>query len=52
MATVCAACHARIHRLRFVPARCWSSRFVELWAEQHPGAPLQLPLPFVEAAHA
>ena len=42
--TLCAACHARLHRLgaihRWVP-----EPLLELWAEQHPGAPRQLQLP-------
>ena len=42
--TLCRACHARLHRLgtidRWVP-----DLLVQLWAEQHPGAPLQLQLP-------
>ena len=40
----CAACHARMHRLsamrRWIP-----EALAPLWAEQHPGAPLQLQLP-------
>ncbi len=39
--TVCAACHARIHRLlslwKWIPAL-----LAELWTEQHPGVPVQL----------
>ena len=42
--TLCAACHARLHRLgaihRWVP-----EPLLELWAELHPGAPRQLQLP-------
>ncbi|MCY4429712.1 MAG: HNH endonuclease signature motif containing protein [Rhodospirillales bacterium] len=42
--TLCRACHARLHRLgtidRWVP-----ELLSDLWAEQHPGAPLQLQLP-------
>jgi hypothetical protein len=38
---LCAACHARIHRLlalwKWIPAH-----LAELWAEQHPGVPVQL----------
>jgi hypothetical protein len=42
--TVCAACHARVHRLSAV--RRWiPEALAPLWAEQHPGAPLQLQLP-------
>jgi hypothetical protein len=44
--TACAACHARIHRLLAV--RVWlPDRLIELWTEQHPGAPVQLQLPLV-----
>ncbi len=39
--TLCAACHAQIHRLlslwKWIP-----ELLAELWAEQHPGVPLQL----------
>ena len=39
--TLCAACHARVHRLRSI--RRWLPEFlVLLWAEQHPGTPRQL----------
>jgi hypothetical protein len=42
--TLCAACHARLHRLsalrRWIP-----EALAPLWAEQHPGRPLQLQLP-------
>jgi hypothetical protein len=42
--TVCAACHARVHRLSAV--RRWiPETLAPLWAEQHPGSPLQLQLP-------
>jgi hypothetical protein len=42
--TVCAACHARVHRLSAV--RRWiPEALAPLWAEQHPGSPLQLQLP-------
>ena len=42
--TVCAACHARLHRLAAV--RRWiPEALAPLWAEQHPGSPLQLQLP-------
>jgi hypothetical protein len=42
--TVCAACHARMHRLSAV--RRWiPEALAPLWAEQHPGSPLQLQLP-------
>jgi hypothetical protein len=38
---LCAACHAQVHRLlsiwKWIPALV-----AELWAEQHPGAPVQL----------
>ena len=43
-------CHARIHKLAAPGRRGWlPPRLVELWIEQHPGAPVQLPL-FREAA--
>jgi hypothetical protein len=39
--TVCAGCHAQVHRLlsicKWIPAL-----LVELWVEQHPGAPVQM----------
>ena len=39
--TVCAACHARLHRLAAV--RVWlPDPLVPLWEEQHPGVPVQL----------
>jgi len=39
--TLCAACHARIHRLQAV--RHWlEPALVPLWQEQHPQAPWQL----------
>jgi hypothetical protein len=42
--TVCAACHARMHRLCAV--RRWiPEALAPLWAEQHPGRPLQLQFP-------
>ena len=42
--TLCRACHARLHRLRAIDR--WVPDLLEkLWAEQHPGAPLQLQLP-------
>lgn len=42
--TLCPRCHARIHKLVALD-RCWvTPRLMELWAEQHPGAPLQLQL--------
>jgi hypothetical protein len=42
--TVCAGCHARLHRLA---ALCvWMPELlVVLWIEQHPGVPVQLQLP-------
>jgi hypothetical protein len=47
--TLCAACHARIHRLgairSFLPAP-----LDQLWSEQHRGAPRQLQLPLERAA--
>lgn len=42
--TVCAACHARLHRLAAI--HIWIPELlVVLWEEQHPGAPVQLQLP-------
>jgi hypothetical protein len=39
--TLCAACHARLHRLRTL--RHWvEPALVPLWREQHPETPLQL----------
>jgi hypothetical protein len=44
--TLCAACHARVHRLGAI--RCWlPERLVELWAEQHQSVPMQLQFPAV-----
>jgi NMD protein affecting ribosome stability and mRNA decay len=42
--TVCAGCHARLHRLAAL--RIWIPELlVALWSEQHPGVPVQLQLP-------
>ena len=42
--TVCAGCHARLHRLATL--RAWIPELlVILWIEQHPGVPVQLQLP-------
>lgn len=42
--TVCAGCHARLHRLAAL--RAWlPDLLVALWIEQHPGVPVQLQLP-------
>jgi hypothetical protein len=42
--TVCAGCHARLHRLAAL--RVWIPELlVALWIEQHPGIPVQLQLP-------
>ncbi len=39
--TLCAACHARLHRLQGMNR--WIPRaLVELWGEQHPGVGIQL----------
>lgn len=39
--TLCAACHARVHRLSAI--RRWLPEdLVELWREQHPGLPEQM----------
>ena len=40
MITLCAGCHARVHRLRAID-RWVPELLLVLWAEQHPG-PLQL----------
>lgn len=42
---VCAACHARLHRLRAMD-RYLPPALVPLWAEQHPGTPLQQQMEF------
>ena len=39
--TLCARCHARIHRLRAL-RYLLEPALVPLWQEQHPGKPLQL----------
>jgi 5-methylcytosine-specific restriction endonuclease McrA len=42
--TVCAGCHARLHRLAAL--RVWIPELlVALWIEQHPDTPVQLQLP-------
>ncbi len=42
--TVCAGCHARLHRLAAL--RIWIPELlVALWIEQHPGVAVQLQLP-------
>jgi hypothetical protein len=47
LVAVCAACHARIHRL--LALRAWlPARLIELWAEQHPNTPVQLQLPLAD----
>jgi hypothetical protein len=41
LVTLCAGCHARVHRLLYL--RYWVPELMaELWEEQHPGRPLQL----------
>ena len=41
LVSLCAACHARVHRTRAM--RRWlPEALVPLWAEQHPGTPVQL----------
>jgi len=43
LVTLCAACHARLHRLATI--RVWIPEpLVPLWAEQHPGIPIQVQL--------
>jgi 5-methylcytosine-specific restriction endonuclease McrA len=42
--TVCAGCHARLHRLGAI--RLWIPELLAvLWEEQHPGVAVQLQLP-------
>lgn len=49
LVTLCAACHARLHRLRAV--RRWiPPRLLPLWEEQHPGVAMQLQLDLFGAA--
>lgn len=44
LVTVCAGCHARLHRLAAL--RGWMPELlIVLWIEQHPGVPVQLQLP-------
>lgn len=43
MITLCARCHARVHRLQAI--RYWlPPLLLTLWEEQHPNLPLQLQL--------
>lgn len=45
LVAVCAACHARLHRL--LTLHCWlPEELIPLWAEQHPGAAVQLQFSF------
>jgi 5-methylcytosine-specific restriction endonuclease McrA len=49
--TLCAACHARLHRL--LALRHWiPEALVPLWQEQHPHTPLQLQFPLADLATA
>jgi len=49
--TLCSRCHVRLHRYRRF--RRWVPEVLrELWKEIHPGAPLQLQLPFVMTTRA
>jgi 5-methylcytosine-specific restriction endonuclease McrA len=42
--TLCASCHARLHRLAVL--RFWIPEpLFPLWAEHHPGVPMQLQFP-------
>jgi predicted HNH restriction endonuclease len=41
--TLCAACHARVHR-SYVLRNWVADLVVELWREQHPASPIQLQL--------
>jgi len=43
LVTLCAACHARVHRLRSV-YHYLPPPLIPLWVEQHPDAPVQLQL--------
>jgi hypothetical protein len=47
--TLCACCHACIHRLRAL-RRFLPEPLVPLWQEQHPAVPLQLQFPFFAGA--
>jgi 5-methylcytosine-specific restriction endonuclease McrA len=43
LVTLCAACHARVHRLAAV--RKWlPDELIDLWREQHPGTAVQMQL--------
>lgn len=48
--TLCPRCHARTHKLARLPRLWLPPLLIRLWQEQHPGAPLQLQLAFLEAA--
>jgi hypothetical protein len=49
--TLCIRCHIRVHRCRRL--RHWvPSALIQLWAELHAGAPLQLQLPLAAAIGA
>jgi 5-methylcytosine-specific restriction endonuclease McrA len=45
LAALCPGCHARIHQLAALGRGWLPPRFIELWSEQHPGAPVQLQFP-------
>lgn len=46
LVTLCAACHARVHRLSAIRRRWLPEHVVELWSEQHPTVPVQMQFPF------
>jgi hypothetical protein len=51
LVTLCAGCHARVHRSRIL--RCWLPEIlVALWREWHPGSAEQLQLPVELSAAA
>ena len=45
LTTVCAACHARLHRTAAIRSGWLPPFLIELWSEQHPGVPVQLQFP-------
>ncbi len=45
---LCRSCHARVHRLRAVSRAVYPEAFLALWREQHPQAPEQLALSFID----
>ena len=45
LVTLCAACHARVHRLSAIRRRWLPEHVIELWSEQHPTVPVQMQFP-------